>query len=239
MNKSESIKELSAALVKAQTALEGVTKDKNNPFFKSKYADLSSVVGALKGPLTEAGLGYTQVLHDADAAAKVETVIIHSSGEWLSCGIISVPVSKLDAQGYGSALTYARRYSLSAAFGVAPEDDDGNAAAKAAPTESGRKNGNLRPAKNVLGKKPYSIKDGITIDPDRMEGIEETIRRTLNFCFEKRFADALLEMDNNAQGNEEKLFMWDFLSSEERSAITKEAEAQKAKYMKQNTGSQA
>jgi len=133
MNKSESIKELSAALVKAQTSLEGVTKDKNNPFFKSKYADLSSVVGALKDPLTKNGLAYTQVLHDADSAAKVETIILHSSGEWLSAGVISVPVSKHDAQGYGSALTYARRYSLSAAFGVAPEDDDGNAAAKAAP----------------------------------------------------------------------------------------------------------
>jgi hypothetical protein len=65
----------------------------------------------------------------------VETVILHSSGQWLSCGVIAVPVVKNDAQGYGSALTYARRYSLSAAFGVAPEDDDGNAAAAASPAK--------------------------------------------------------------------------------------------------------
>lgn len=133
MNKSEAFKELPAAMAKAQAKIEGATKDKLNPHFRSKYADLSSVVEAIKKPLSEAGLCYTQILHDAPDSAKVETIILHSSGEWLSCGVISVPVSKLDAQGYGSALTYARRYSLSAAFGVAPEDDDGNLAAAAKP----------------------------------------------------------------------------------------------------------
>jgi hypothetical protein len=133
MNSSQSIGALAAALVKAQSAIQGAKKDTANPFFKSKYADLSSVVDAIKKPATDNGLTWTQVMHDADNAAKVETIILHSSGEWLSCGVISVPVSKHDAQGYGSALTYARRYSLSAAFGVAPEDDDGNAAAAAAP----------------------------------------------------------------------------------------------------------
>jgi hypothetical protein len=139
MTKSESIKELAAALVKAQAKIEGATKDKTNPHFKSKYADLSSVVEAIKKPATDNGLTWTQVMHPAENAAAVETIIMHSSGEWLSCGVISVPVSKQDAQGYGSALTYARRYSLSAAFGVAPEDDDGNAASAAAPKSNGSK----------------------------------------------------------------------------------------------------
>jgi hypothetical protein len=66
---------------------------------------------------------------------RVETMILHSSGEWICCGILALPVSKKDAQGYGSALTYARRYSLSAAVGVAPEDDDGNAATMAKPRQ--------------------------------------------------------------------------------------------------------
>lgn len=133
MHKSDSIKELALALTTAQAKIEGAAKDKLNPHFRSKYADLASVVEAIKKPLADSGLGYTQVMHDAENAAKVETIILHKSGEWLSCGVISVPVSKADAQGYGSALTYARRYSLSAAFGVAPEDDDGNAAAAAKP----------------------------------------------------------------------------------------------------------
>src|SRR6185295_14959109 len=123
--KSDTIKELATALAKAQKRIEGAAKDKTNPHFKSRYADLSSVVDAIRDPVADNGLSYVQVIHDAEAAAKVETIIMHDSGEWFSCGTISVPVTKLDAQGFGSALTYARRYSLSAAFGVAPEDDDG------------------------------------------------------------------------------------------------------------------
>jgi len=133
---SESIKELATAMAKAQGQIKGALKDQNNPFFKSKYADLSSVVEAIRVPLSSNGLSYVQIAHEKENAAAFETKILHSSGEWLSCGIVSVPVSKADAQGFGSASTYARRYSLSAAFGVAPEDDDGNAAAKAAPKKA-------------------------------------------------------------------------------------------------------
>lgn len=136
MESSESIKTLAAALAKALPDICKADKDKENPHFRSKYADLGNVVDAIKPALEKHGLTFTQICHDANNAAKIETVIIHESGEYLSCGTVSVPVSKADAQGYGSALTYARRYSLSAAFGVAPEDDDGNAAAKAAPRKA-------------------------------------------------------------------------------------------------------
>lgn len=130
---SESLKELASAFAKAQAEIEGATADKQNPHFRSRYADLGNVVDAIKPAITKHGLSFVQVSHNAESAACIETIILHSSGEWLSCGCVSVPVSKHDAQGYGSALTYARRYSLAAAFGVAPEDDDGNAAAKNAP----------------------------------------------------------------------------------------------------------
>lgn len=135
MNKSESIAELASALSKAQGEIEGASKDKINGGFKTKYADLSSVTEAIKPHLSKHGLSYVQISHDMEHGVGIETVIMHSSGEWLSCGILNVPVTKNDAQGYGSACTYARRYSLSAAFGVCPEDDDGNAAAKAAPRQ--------------------------------------------------------------------------------------------------------
>jgi hypothetical protein len=133
MNKSESIASLSAAMAKAFADIENAAKDKTNPHFRSKYADLGNVVDAVKPALLKQGLWFSQVSHNIDGEAAIETVIYHQSGEWLSCGIVSVPVSKIDAQGYGSAMTYARRYSLSAAFGVAPEDDDGNAAVVAKP----------------------------------------------------------------------------------------------------------
>ena len=134
MNKSDSIAALAAALAKAQGAMKGAVKDSANPFFKSKYADLASVVEAIRAAFSANGLSYIQTVEPHPDEVRVETTILHSSGEWISCGYLSLPVSKADAQGFGSALTYARRYSLSAAVGVAPEDDDGNAAVAAKPT---------------------------------------------------------------------------------------------------------
>ena len=134
MNKSDSIKELATALAKAQGVMHGAVKDSANPFFKSKYADLASVVEAIRSAFAANGLSYIQSVEPSDKdEVRVETTILHSSGEWIGCGVLALPVSKADAQGYGSALTYARRYSLSAAVGVAPEDDDGNAATIAKP----------------------------------------------------------------------------------------------------------
>jgi len=132
--KSDSLKELATALAKAQGEIKGAIKDSANPFFKSKYADLSSVVDAIKVAFSKNGLSYIQMMEPSDKdEVRVSTMILHASGEYINCGILALPVSKVDAQGYGSALTYARRYSLSSAVGVAPEDDDGNAAVAAAP----------------------------------------------------------------------------------------------------------
>lgn len=128
------IANLSAAMAKAAPNIEGAVKGKVNPAFRSKYADLASVVDAIKPHLEPHGLWFRQVLHSGERGVGVETIIHHSSGESLSCGVLFLPASKQDAQGFGSAITYARRYSLMAAFGVPAEDDDGNAAA-------GRQNG--------------------------------------------------------------------------------------------------
>jgi len=130
--KSELINELAAALSKAQGQLAGAVKDSSNPFFKSRYADLSSVVEALRQPFANNGLSYIQTTESHPDEVRVETILMHSSGQWISTGTLNVPVTKSDAQGYGSALTYARRYSL-CLLGVAPIDDDGNAAVVAKP----------------------------------------------------------------------------------------------------------
>jgi hypothetical protein len=134
----EDIKNLAAALVAASKEIEGVVKDKANPFFKSKYADLSSVAEAIKPALARHGLTFIQKVHPMDGMASVETLILHESGETFSCGATSAPTGKwdkiskavipADAQAYTAAITYARRTSLSAAFGICPEDDDGNTA---------------------------------------------------------------------------------------------------------------
>lgn len=126
---------LFAAMAKAFPEIEGATKDSNNPHFKSKYADLSSVSDAIKPALTRHGLFFGQIAHEQTGGVCVETILCHESGESFSFGKLFVPASKNDAQGYGSALTYARRYGLMTAFGVCPEDDDGNAASRTAPQQ--------------------------------------------------------------------------------------------------------
>jgi hypothetical protein len=130
MDRSESINELAAALAKAQGAIQGAVKDSVNPAFKSKYADLASVWDACRGPLAANGLSIAQLpaVQD-DGRVAVTTVLMHLSGQFLST-TFSIRPGKDDAHGIGSAVTYARRFSLAAMVGVAPEDDDGNAAAQ-------------------------------------------------------------------------------------------------------------
>lgn len=123
------IKQVAAALVKAQKAFGPALKTSNNPHFKSRYADLSACVEAVIDALNENGIALIQRNIPCESGVTVETLFVHESGEMLSSGPLHVPASKQDAQGYGSALTYARRYSLMSACGIAPEDDDGNAAA--------------------------------------------------------------------------------------------------------------
>jgi hypothetical protein len=124
------MKNIATALVKAQKAFGPALKTSTNPHFKSRYADLSACVEAVMGGLNDNGIALVQQLHEAEHGVTVETVFIHESGEMLNCGKLFVPATKQDAQGFGSALTYARRYSLMAACGIAPEDDDGNAASR-------------------------------------------------------------------------------------------------------------
>jgi hypothetical protein len=126
----ENFSKVAAALVKAQKAFGPALKTSTNPHFRSRYADLSAVVEAVIDALNDNGIALTQRIHPSETGVCVETVFIHESGEVITSGPLHVPASKQDAQGYGSALTYARRYSLMAACGVAPEDDDGNAATR-------------------------------------------------------------------------------------------------------------
>lgn len=128
MNTSPTIALLAEALSKAQAEMENARKDSANPFFKSKYADLASVWEACRGPLGKYGLAVCQMPETGDQSGIiVTTVLMHSSGEWLASQLRMVPM-KDDPQGIGSAITYARRYALAAAVGIAPEDDDGNSA---------------------------------------------------------------------------------------------------------------
>lgn len=140
---------LASAMALAFAEIDGAIKGNENAAFKqggrvSKYADINAVIDAIKPALINHGLFFTQHPQPHDRGVQIETFLHHAGGESISLGVLFVPASKQDAQGFGSALTYARRYALVTAFGVPVEDDDGNAAAaasrkdaqaKAAPTQ--------------------------------------------------------------------------------------------------------
>jgi hypothetical protein len=128
-----SFTKVAAAFVKAQKEFGPALKSAINPAFQrngkgGRYADLAACVEAVIDALNNNGIALTQRLSPCDNGVIIETVFIHESGEVMTSGQLHVPAAKQDPQGYGSALTYARRYSLMAACGIAPEDDDGNAA---------------------------------------------------------------------------------------------------------------
>jgi hypothetical protein len=129
MRRSEAIDLFAASFAKAQGEMSGATKEKVNPAFKSRYADLASAHEACREALTKHGLSYLQtaIISAAGVFSGITTTILHSSGQWVEGDFPISPV-KNDPQGIGSAATYGRRYGLMAMVGIAPEDDDGEAA---------------------------------------------------------------------------------------------------------------
>lgn len=136
---SETTAAIAAALVACQGALRPALKDSNNPAFKTRYADLASVMDAIREPMLVNGLAIQHQQLPGDPGRLVlRTVLRHKSGEFLA-SVAVVPLSKQDAQGMGSALTYARRYGVAAMLGVVQDDDDGNAASTARQQEPARR----------------------------------------------------------------------------------------------------
>lgn len=134
MKSSPSIAEVAKALSAAQGKMKAATMGSTNPHFKSKYASLTEIMDAIRAPFAVNGLAVVQgVEAQDDTGLTVTTTLLHTSGEWIESSV-RVPVVGGNAQQVGSALTYARRYSLAALCGVvADEDDDGHAATQAPP----------------------------------------------------------------------------------------------------------
>jgi hypothetical protein len=131
------MKNIATAFVAAKRAFGPALKTSQNPHLKNKYAGLGECLEAVDEALLANGIALMQETFEDAGGITIETVFLHESGEVLRCGKLHVPAAKQDAQGFGSALTYARRYSLMTACGIAPEDDDGNAASK--PAQQGAK----------------------------------------------------------------------------------------------------
>ncbi len=199
MKTSELIDQLFLALSQAQAEIEAAPKDKINPHFKSRYADLSSIWEACRGSLGKYGLAVIQSPSiTPERFLRVTTRIVHKSGQWIE-GELDLKPAKDDAQGMGSAITYARRYSLSSMLGViSEEDDDGNAASmpskpkyeyKSAPKTNNIYDKNNPLSKGWLWKRAQHFKPNVSaetltelnrdLDGLTIEAASEIVEKTL------------------------------------------------------------
>lgn len=179
MNRSETIAALAKALASAQGEIENASKNMKNDHFKNKYADLAEVLNTVRPVFAKHGLAVTQFPSFEGGLVHVETMLTHESGEWMA-GTASAPVSKQDAQGVGSAITYLRRYSLAAVAGIAQEDDDANSAVGQKPKEQPKAD-------------PHKLADHIAaIDAAAdMDALKSAFTDALNYC--KSVGDKLAE----------------------------------------------
>lgn len=163
MRHSEQLNDLAKALSAAQGAMENASKGKVNPHFKSKYADLGSIWDAIREPLAKHGLSVVQLpFTDEAGQIRVSTLLMHSSGQWIEASY-ALPPTKGDAQGFGSAITYMKRYALTG-MGVAPEDDDGEAA--------------VRPAANgSAATLPINTTNGGYLSDEQIQSVKDLIKR--------------------------------------------------------------
>ena len=198
------MKNIFSALVKAQRGFAPALKTSTNPHFRSKYVDLAGCVEAVVDSLNAAGIALIQRTSQDDTGVTVETVFVHESGEMMECGKLHVPAAKQDPQGYGSALTYARRYSLMAACGIAPEDDDGNAASK---------------VKVSATKTDLVPQNRLSIIADVAAAINERMSANDVIGAVEEYA-GIVDI-------EEKTALWAMLDSKTRSSIKKQAELMK------------
>jgi len=170
-------KNLAGALVRAQAEIEGAVKGSVNPAFRSKYADLASVIDAVRPALAKHGLAFIQEVTERDHGVYVETVVVHESGEMYRCGKLPIPAPKQDPHGYGSAISYGKRYSLMAALGVPSADDDGNAAA-ASKTEKPAQRISEQESRLILDSLREAAVDGLEALQTRFKSIPNSPAKT-------------------------------------------------------------
>ena len=184
MKRSEPCDAISAALAAAQAEMKNPSFDSTNPHFRNKFASLAAIRNAVVPVFAKHGLSVMQELTSVDGAVACLTVVQHSSGQWLEFGPLAMPVSKPDAQGYGSASTYCKRYSLqSVAAIVGDEDDDGNEASK--PTQKPAKAS--KPDPKVLER--VAAVESVEALQALYKGLDETQRTACLEAFAARRRD--------------------------------------------------
>lgn len=175
MKTSESINELAKALSAFQGEVKQPEKDAVNPHFRNKYVTLDGIVKAIQAVAPKHGLSFIQIPTTNEQGVAVSTVILHTSGQYIEFEPMTMPVERKNAQGVGSSLTYCKRYSLAAAFGiVSDEDDDGNQASAPAKQQRQQPRQSQKPP-----QRPQTPpkQDGGGITPEQMKTLGEAVKR--------------------------------------------------------------
>lgn len=210
MRTSETLSKFAAAMLQAQAAITFAAKDAANPFFKSKYADLPTVIDAVKPALNAAGITFMQSATPSEPGTlSLTTRLMHSSGEWIE-DTATAPLAKNDPQGYGSAITYLRRYSLAAMTGLYQDDDDGNAASQPEKIKAGV----ITPttgAWDALGEDEQLFLTNIAV-------------KVKHHIQNQDISAAVQCIDAEKLDADEKVALWTRFDSKERSAMKKESE---------------
>jgi hypothetical protein len=199
MKTSESIANIAKALASFQSEVKQPEKTGNNPHFRSKYVTLDGTVKAIHDCAPKHGLSYVQMPVTSENGVGVITLIMHESGEFIQMEPFILPMDKNTAQGAGSATTYARRYSLSAAFGIVSDiDDDGNEASENAPSQNNKVRLATEKQMNLVNKLLTDVADvrGITKD-EAYKTIQKHLKKDLEW-FTPADASKAIEILNNA-----------------------------------------
>jgi len=211
MNRSETLTELAPAFAKAQSQMRHAEKDAVNPAFKSKYATLASVIDAVRQPLADNGLAFTQVTVETETGVGIETVLLHSSGQWIS-SLTIMPAGKATPHGVAAAFTYAKRYGLASLLGISAEtDDDGNVATKSA-----------APRRSTSVAQTVVEETKAQVDDSRLLDVIIALRESIDDDDGLGIQQVWQELDNDT-----KTVVWTRLESGERSRITEAVRAGK------------
>ena len=199
-------------------AIAPALKDSTNPAFRSKYADLGSVWDAVRDALQENDLAVVQMpTHSEDGRVHLLTMLMHVSGEAIQAEA-SIPVAKQDAHGYGSGLTYLRRYSLAALLGVVSDDDDGNAAVEKPKEKTGFEQ----------SSKTVACAEYESMTPEQQTEIQlhaSIMQAKLKAGDVQGAARYFYDDEEPGLTNDERVAVWHFFDSKQRRAITNEKPA--------------
>lgn len=202
MKTSEKIDLISKALCLAQKDIGAAVKGSQNPYFKSKYADLQAVIEAVKEPLNKHGVSFLQLVNSNGDGDKLETILLHESGQFISAESKVYCNKPNDPQAFGSGITYAKRYALQAALGLPTEDDDGNAA-----SQKPKVNDTPQPDSDIIDKVAIMLEenaDGKAVNKKKLQELlwvrfkkyptnDTEAKKTVKYLLEKNMINSVLE----------------------------------------------